>query len=93
MELPATEIMGWMEYFEIYPFTQDREDARVALLAQTIANMSGKSLKKTMDIGMFIPNWLNDTESTTQRTLEQQKVADEAFAAKLIGMQTLARIN
>ncbi len=92
LELPASELMGWQEYFDIYPFTQDREDARAALIAQTITNMSGKAVKKQMDIDLFIPKWLNDSVSTP-RTLEQQVEADKAFGEKLMQMQAIARTN
>lgn len=51
----ATEYIGWQAFFEIYPFTQEREDERTALLAQVIANMSGKSLKKPVKLSAFMP--------------------------------------
>ena len=47
--------MYWIEFFSIYPFTQDREDERVALLATVIANISGKALKRPAKITDFLP--------------------------------------
>ena len=56
--MSANEFIGWQAYFEIYPFTQEREDERTALLAQTVANISGKMLKKPMKLSVFLPNYL-----------------------------------
>jgi hypothetical protein len=67
-----------MEYFNIYPFTQEREDARVAMLCQTIvASMTGK----VPDISMFLPKF--DTVSTPVKT-EEEKLADERAYVQML---------
>ena len=53
--MSAKEYIGWQAFFDIYPFTQEREDARTALLTQMIANMSGKQLKHPAKLSAFIP--------------------------------------
>lgn len=85
MELPASEILGWEEYFSIVPFTQDREDARVAQIAQTITNMAGKELKRGifMDIGKFIPDFWNERD-LSKKSEQAQIDAEKAFVAKAI---------
>jgi hypothetical protein len=61
----ANEFVGWQAYFDIYPFTQEREDARTALLAQMIANMSGKSLKKSVKLSAFLPVYIESEKIIT----------------------------
>lgn len=79
MELPASEIHGWMEFFATYPFTQDREDARAALISQTIAvAFTGKK----HDIKEFLPDYL-DTVSG-KKTDEQRRRESERFAQQLM---------
>jgi len=61
----ASEFIGWQAYFEVYPFTQEREDERTALLAQVVANMSGKSLKKTIKLSAFMPVYFENERIIT----------------------------
>lgn len=63
--MSANEFMGWQAYFEIYPFTQQREDERTALLAMVVANMSGKSLKKQIKLSAFLPVYLESEKIIT----------------------------
>lgn len=64
---PASEIVGWEEYFSIYPFTQDREDARTALLASTIASVIwGKPIK----LEKFLPDYLG---KQAEKSLREQQ--------------------
>jgi hypothetical protein len=56
--MPAEDFAFWQEYFNIYPFTQDREDERTALLATVITNMSGKVLKREIKMSAFMPSYL-----------------------------------
>lgn len=77
MELPASEIEFWRAYYEIYPFPQERADARFAMLAQVISNMSGRTLKDNhlRKLEDFLPNYLPVVVSTVSN--EEQKRADE----------------
>jgi hypothetical protein len=76
----ATEFIGWQSYFDIYPFTQEREDARTALLAQMIANMSGKSLKKFAKLSAFLPVYIESEKIITDPL---QRDEYKAFKQKL----------
>jgi hypothetical protein len=88
LELPASEIEFWRAYYSIFPFPQERADARAALIAQTIANMSGRMLKDIhlRSLEDFLPDYI-DTVST-QKSLKAQADADRAFGTKLAAMQS-----
>lgn len=64
-DLPASVIRGWKDYFSIYPFKEDREDVRSALLRATIYNMSGKSMKVDVDPQDLILDYLEDFKHRT----------------------------
>jgi hypothetical protein len=83
--MPYSEFLGWQAYFQLYPFTQDREDYRTALVAATIANMSGKSLKRARAVEDFLPHYLQPV--TQEKSIEQQRADKEAFKAKLRAAQ------
>jgi hypothetical protein len=80
--MPISEFYGWQAYFEIYPFTQDREDARAAMLAAVIANISGKALKHPVKESLFMPEYLQREKIITD-PLQRDEYA--AFKAKLQG--------
>jgi hypothetical protein len=82
LEMSASEFMGWREYFNIFPFTQDREDARIGLLCSVIANVSGR-VKTMTGASDFIPDFLGTLPSPTEKSLEQQELEWKAFRAKL----------
>lgn len=82
--------MGWEEYFSIYPFTQDREDYRVALLASVISNMSGKTLKKPVEVDRFLPEYLRP-ERIAEKSLEEQAKDWASFKHKLNEMQKASK--
>lgn len=78
MELPASEIVFWQEYFDIYPFTQEREDARAALIAQTVTNMQGRYVENPQSIDKFMPNF-HSKKTSLQRQIDRAN----QFASKL----------
>lgn len=81
--MPSTEYLGWQAYFDIYPFTQDREDARFAMLATVIANISGKTLKHSLKETVFIPDYLREKQpAVIEKSLEQQKIEWAIFKEK-----------
>jgi hypothetical protein len=90
MDMPASEITGWQDYIDIYGFERDREDERMALLCQTIVNMSGRAVKegKEVSVAIFIPDYLGTREVET-KTLQEQTDADAKFGAKLAEMQAI----
>lgn len=59
------------------------------MLAQTISNMSGKSLKKSIDIETFLPNYFGDGTKTKEKSLEQQKKDKAIFKNKLLAAKKL----
>lgn len=73
------ELLGWEEYFRIYPFTQDREDFRNARLLEAINNhVQGKGFKDK-DWRYFIPDYL---EIGIRPTPEQEQIdGEEAFTS------------
>ena len=83
MQLPASELLDWEEYFSIFPFNQDRADLRVAMLASTIANMSGKQERSAVSEKLFLPNYLHDTSEhmLTNKSVEQQHTEFRSFTA------------
>jgi hypothetical protein len=54
--MPSSEIVYWHDFFSIYPFTQDREDIRTALICYITQASQGGKLK----MEDFIPNYLKD---------------------------------
>lgn len=85
MELPASEINFWREYYSIFPFPQERADARTALLAQTITNMSGRMIKDAylMKVEDFLPDYL-DERNLANQSEQRQIQAEKAFVQKAI---------
>jgi len=82
--MPASEFLGWQEYFSIFPFSEERSDARFAMLAAVIANISGKTLKHSLREDDFMPDYLKErTPVVTDKTLEQQHLEFAAFKEKL----------
>jgi hypothetical protein len=62
-------INRWKAWFDIYPFTHEREDLRTSLLAAVIHNMSGNA-KKGADLDTYSFKWLGS-----------KTASDTAFAA------------
>lgn len=86
--MPASEFFGWQEYFEIYPFSEDRQDARVAMLASVIANISGKILKRTMREADFMPDYLQEQNKiVADKSLAQQRLEFLMFKQQLQAAQ------
>lgn len=82
MKLPASEINYWREYYSIFPLPQEREDARTALLAQVISNMSGRMLRDMYlrKIGDFLPDYLDGRKMTEAELID----AEKAFVAEAL---------
>jgi hypothetical protein len=81
MQLPASEINFWRAYYTIYPFPQERADARAAMIAQTISRMSGKMLKDGYEpkIKDYLPDYLGKPVEKS----EEQKMAEEKAYVEL----------
>mgnify|MGYP001618841512 CR=1 FL=1 len=87
-ELPASEINGWRDYFNIYPFTQDREDFRMARICEML-NLATQHLGyKDKNFTFFMPEYLDYTP-TPKRT-EEEKLADERAYVQILIASGLA---
>jgi len=73
----------WQAFFTIYPFTQDREDQRFAMLASVLSYVSGRTLKNPVPEKTFIPDYLGERKPTHEPTLAEQEAQMKAFADKL----------
>lgn len=86
--MPASEFFGWQEYFSIFPFSEERADARFAMVAAVIANVSGKSLKRAMKESDFMPHYIQEQNKiVVEKSLEQQRLEFAAFKAQLQAAQ------
>ena len=77
-----------MAFFEIYPFTQQREDERTALLAQVISYMSGRTLKNVPKLSAFMPTYIEMDKPITDPL---QRAEYAAFKAKLADVKGQTR--
>lgn len=82
--LPATELAGWQEYYNIYPFPQEREDVRNAMLLDAL-NKSVQWLysKEAKDFTYFLPDYLGERDLNKQSEARQIE-AEKAFVDKLL---------
>jgi len=84
MELPASEINFWKSYYSLYPFPQERDDQRTALLATVISNMSGLTLKHSIDMNIFMPDYLKESPAPiVEKSIEQQRAEWDDFINRL----------
>ncbi|HEY6020147.1 MAG TPA: DUF4035 domain-containing protein [Candidatus Paceibacterota bacterium] len=86
--MPASEFVEWKAYFSIYPFTQDREDARTAALVCAVVNSvgymlaRGKALKKPASASEFMPKYLDEQKKERAKD-PKQRDQYSAFRKKL----------
>jgi len=85
--MPASEFIGWQAYFDIYPFTQAREDERHAEMLSVLTYMSGRTLKNPTPESVFMPDYLQ--QRTAAKVIKDPLQRDDyaAFAAKLKAAQ------
>lgn len=83
LRLPASEITGWEAYFQIYPFTLDGEDQRMATTLYWLVNTSGKSAEKEIPLSTFLPNYLGEVVRPVVKSDPLQRAEYAAFKAKL----------
>lgn len=57
LRMSSTEFMQWQAVAKFKPFGDSRSDIQMAILASTIANMSGKTVKKDTTLADFLPDW------------------------------------
>lgn len=70
--ITAEEFDAWRLYYNHEPFGFEREDYHAALVAMTVANMAGKSLKGSASITEFMHNHGNVDE---EELSEEQQFA------------------
>lgn len=75
LELPASELSAWENYFDIYPFTQDREDFRMSRILEML-NINTQGLGyKNKQWDFFIPDYLGTKDITA--ISEKEQIAKE----------------
>ncbi|KKN52922.1 hypothetical protein LCGC14_0607840 [marine sediment metagenome] len=55
--MPASEYKSWRLFFTDRPFTQEREDWRIGILAAAIVNMLKSKKGKRAKPSDYIPKW------------------------------------
>lgn len=90
--MPASEFFGWQAYFDIYEFTQERQDRHAAMISVTIANHlgrlfalnAGKRFYNPISIETFLPDYLGERNKpvVVEKSLEQQKLEWAIFKEK-----------
>jgi len=85
MNLPASEIGFWREYYSIYPFPQEREDIRNASLLTMYYNSHVGKNAKQVSLDDFIPDYLGTRKNATitEKSIEQQIEEERIFIQKL----------
>lgn len=83
MLMSAAEFTEWQAYFDIYPFTIDKEAQEFSILIATIYNTAGKYFKKTMPFDAFLPEYAKKVIIVTNKSREQQKAEFAIFREKL----------
>jgi hypothetical protein len=68
----------WQSFFNIFPFSVDREDARIAQLISVLTyafsqSIHGKILRTPYSVEMFIPDYLGTRNKPAGKSLEQQE--------------------
>ena len=95
--MSAREFYEWQAYFTIYPFSEDREDLRAALIAHTIANTSaamlaqraGKRSYRTVPADQFLPDYLKTEPDTSADPMQRDLYA--SFKSNLANAQAQAQ--
>lgn len=81
--MSSREIGYWKEFFSIYPFTQDREDARMAQISFMISSANGgKTPFET-----FLPKYVEEDIVIEEKSLEQQEFELAIFKANYTSLQ------
>jgi hypothetical protein len=61
--LSAEQFAEWGAFFNLEPWGYREERSRVALIAQTVANVSGKVVRSPMDLDDFMPRHREDPDA------------------------------
>jgi len=82
--LSYTELLDWIEYFSIYPFSQDRADIRAAILSYHIVRgyVDTKTAKK-LKIEQFMPKF--EKKEAKKQTWQTQLAIVEQLNLALNG--------
>lgn len=82
-EMSATEFMEWHEVMKLDPFGGIRSDIQAAIIASTVANMSGKTVKKDVKPADFLPEFMpRESESRRHRQSPEEMMAAFLSIAK-----------
>lgn len=93
--MPALHFLQWKEYFSIFPFSEDRQDLRMAVLASVIYNTSGKTFKSTLGPSTFLFDFLGSRSEIvfTPKSIEQQLEDSRRFKEKLLSLKSARTVQ
>ena len=86
--MPATEIVGWMEYYSIFPFPQDRADYRIAQLCELTNQIAKGNVRKYSSWKFFMLDPLGVYDLPA--LLEQAEIQSELAFAEYLDAQERA---
>lgn len=72
--MSSREFAEWMAFAQVEPFGPEREDFRAALVAQTVANFSGRA-KKALTIEDFMPKFDEVPEQDKSQSIKAKLAA------------------
>ena len=95
MELPASEIEFWRTYYSVFPFPEERADARAAMIAQTISNMKGRFLKdnQLLSLDDFLPKYSLTDEQMEAQFVQKQIQREMRMGQKFAENQKKATLQ
>lgn len=82
--MSAEEIVTWKQYFDLFPFSVERQERGFAMLASVITNVSGKMYKNPIPEIYFMPDYLGERQAVvTTKSIEQQTQEALKFRERL----------
>ena len=84
--MSAEEFIQWGVFLSIEPFGDFRADVHMAIIASTIANMSGKTVRRDTKPADFIPNFM-----ATKTLVQTAQSPDEMRANFLAVFENVKR--
>ena len=86
--MPASEIVGWMNYFHLFPFEGEWADWRMAQLAELTNNIAKGNIRKYGSWKFFVLDPLNKYD--LKGAIEQAEVNAELAYAEALEAQERA---
>lgn len=80
--MPASELAGWIDYHQIFPFDDDRADFRMAKTLEMLNSVAKGFVQKQGSWKFFMPDYLN--EFNLAEMLEQRRIQQEIAYAEYL---------